>query len=284
MTSMEEESSSLLDVSLAEITFVYFDVETTGLKPQFGDRICEVAALRCKGGEELRAYHTLVNPQRPISPGAFRVNLISEEDLEHAPLFEDVADDLLDALSDGVMVAHNARFDLGFLAAELATVHYPMIDTLVVDTLTLARRYYSFPSNSLSSVARSLGFGTEQLHRALSDVRLTRQVLETFMNDLRPQGVHTLGHLLGAQGGIIPIPTVRQVPLPPAIEEALAQEGNLYIRYVSAKGEETERIVKPLRVTSLRDYVYLVAYCHMREARRVFRLDRILEMGPLHQP
>jgi len=284
MTTMEEESSSLLDMSLDEITFIYFDVETTGLKPQFGDRICEVAALRCKSGEELRAYHTLVNPQRPISPGAFQVNLISEEDLEHAPLFEDVADDLLDALSDGVMVAHNAQFDLGFLAAELAMIHYPMIDTLVVDTLTLARRCFSFSSNRLSYVARSLGFSTEHLHRALSDVRLTRQVLEAFMDDLLPQGIQTLSHLLEAQGGIVPMPAERQVPLPPAIQEALAQEGDLFIHYVSAKGEETERIVKPLRVTSLRDYVYLEAYCYMREARRIFRLDRILEMGTFLDP
>ena len=276
-----EEDRDFRDLSLHEVTFVYFDVETTGLTPCFGDRICEVAVLRCKGGEELLAYHTLVDPQRPISPGALRVNRITAEDLKGAPLFKDVADDLLNVLSGGVMVAHNAPFDLGFLAAELATLNYPMMETTVVDTLALARRCYSFHSNSLRNVARSLGFATEQLHRALSDVQLTRRVLETFVHDLQPRGVRTLGGLLDAQGGTIPMPAVRQVPLPPTIQEALAREGDLYIRYASARGEETERIVQPLRVTSRGDYIYLEAYCHLREARRVFRLDRILEMGSL---
>ncbi len=55
---MEEESASILDLSLDEITFVYFDVETTGLKPYFGDRICEVAALSCKSGEEKQCGST----------------------------------------------------------------------------------------------------------------------------------------------------------------------------------------------------------------------------------
>ena len=66
-----EHSPNLLDVPLSEVPLVYFDVETTGLKPVFGDRICEVAALRCRGTEELGAYHSLVDPQRPISPGAW---------------------------------------------------------------------------------------------------------------------------------------------------------------------------------------------------------------------
>ena len=278
-----EASPDLLNLPLSEVPFVYFDVETTGLKPMFGDRICEVAALRCRGAEELGAYHSLVDPQRPISPGAYRVNRISAEELEGAPLFKDIVEDLLEALSGSVMVAHNAPFDLGFLVAEFAMLDCPMIQMPVLDTLALARRLYFFPSNSLSNVARSLGLSTGRLHRALSDVRLTKGVLEAFIADLGPHEVRTLGDLLEAQGGAVPLPTVLQVPLPPEIQEALAQKCDLYIRYLSASGEETERIVSPLRVSGGSDYVYLEAFCHMREALRVFRLDRILEMGTLRQ-
>jgi len=272
-----------LDVPVDEVPFVYFDVETTGLNPRYGDRICEVAALRCMGGEELGRYHTLVDPRRPISPGAYRVNRITAQDLDGAPLFGDIAEDLLDALSDGVMVAHNAPFDLGFLAAELAPLGHPMIQTPVVDTLALVRRLYFFPSNSLSNVARSLGLDTGRLHRALSDVLLTRGVMEAIIADKLPYGASTLGDILEAQGGAVPVPRVHHVPLPPAIQEALAHGRDLYIRYVSASGEQTERIVRPVRVSGGPDYLYLEAYCHMREASRVFRLDRILEMGTLGQ-
>lgn len=191
----------MLSRPLNSVTFAVLDVETTGLNPFLGDRVCEIAVLRCQDGCERDRFHTLVNPRRPISPGAFAVNGIRDEDLIDEPPFEEVAAMVVDMLGDNVLVAHNAPFDLGFLASELEICRLPSLDNLVVDTLALARRYYSFPSNSLQNLAYYLGIDTECEHRALADVLTTKQVLDSFLADLGAQGVSTLGDLLQAQGG-----------------------------------------------------------------------------------
>jgi len=128
---------------------------------------------------------------------------------------------------------------------------------ITVDTLAIARNAFYFPSNALRKVANYLGLGTIQRHRALDDARLTKRVFEILTKDL--QAYH-------------------YVPLPPGIEEVLNSGGLLRIRYVSARGEETIRIIKPQRVSTYRDYIYLEAHCYLRDALRVFRLDRVLEM------
>jgi DNA polymerase III epsilon subunit family exonuclease len=127
--------STLLD----EVTFTILDVETTGLNPHFGDRICEIALLRCQGGTEISRFHSLVNPRRPISPGAFAANRIKDEDLIDAPLFSEIAATVLQVIGDSVIAAHNAPFDLAFLASELTISRLPLVDNPVVDTLALSR-------------------------------------------------------------------------------------------------------------------------------------------------
>ena len=71
--------------NLTNTTFAILDVETTGLSPAYGHRICELACLRVRDGVELDRFESLVDPGRPISPGAFRVNRITPEMLHGAP-------------------------------------------------------------------------------------------------------------------------------------------------------------------------------------------------------
>ena len=281
---MASRLSEELDRRLDDLLLVFFDVETTGLNPHFGDRVCEVAAVRCRSGRELAAYHSLVDPHREISPGAFRVNRITPTDLAGAPDFGDIARELLAMFEDAVMVAHNAPFDLGFLAAELSRLQRKVPPLIVLDTLAIARSAFHFPSNALQRVADHLDLRTKQRHRALDDVRLTARVFEILTERLRNRGVRTLADLLHWQGGEILPPPQHYTPLPPTIQEALSTDGVLRIRYVSAKGEDTTRMVKPRRVTERQDYLYLEAHCYLREALRVFRLDRILEMENVLSP
>jgi DNA polymerase III epsilon subunit family exonuclease len=266
------------DVPLGEVTFTVLDVETTGLSAHLGDRVCELALLRCRDGRELARFESLVDPGRPISPGARAVNGITDEELDGAPTFAEVSSTVLDFLEGSAIVAHNAPFDLAFLGRELDMCGCSPISNVIVDTLALARRCYRFPSNSLGSVARYLGLDTCGEHRALADVVTTRGVLERFLADLRERGATTLGQLLEAQSGHIGISRREVVSLPPQIEEVMEGGGRLRLRYVSARGEETLRTVTPLFVTPRSGHLYLVAQCHLRHEQRSFRLDRILEM------
>ena len=153
-----------MEEPLDQITFALFDVETTGLSPAYGHRICEVACIRVRAGTEMGRMESLVNPGRAISPGAFEVNRIESEILANAPIFEQIGGELLALMHDAVLVAHNAPFDLGFLAKELEIAQMPPPEGTVVDTLALSRRAFSFGSNSLSAVGRALGVLVEPAH------------------------------------------------------------------------------------------------------------------------
>jgi len=265
--------------SLSATTFAVFDVETTGLSAAYGDRVCEVGCLRVRGGVELERFESLVDPGRPVSPGAFGVNRITPEMLRGAPTFDEIAAPLLQVMAGAVLVAHNAPFDLGFLAAELEMARLPAPQSPVIDTLALARRAYAFPRNSLSAVAAALGVERPPTHRAMSDVRTTAAVLARMLRDLeRRRGIATLAQLIEAQGGAIPYPQARTLSLPPTIAEALGSGGQVRMRYVDAQGQETERVVRPLRVHGRGNKLYLVAHCYRRDALRSFRLDRVVEM------
>jgi len=264
---------------LNETTFAIFDVETTGLSPTYGHRVCEVACLRVRDGVTLDRFESLIDPRRPISPGAFRVNCITPEILRGAPTFTGVAAPLLQVMDGTVWVAHNAPFDLGFLAAELEIARLPLPENPVIDTLTLARRVFGFARNSLSAVAAALGLENSPTHRAMGDVQTTLGVLEQILWDLeRRRGITTLDQLIAFQGGSIPYPNIRALPLPPTIAEALESSGRVRMRYVDASGGETDRVVRPLRVSEERGNLYLVAHCYLRGKQRTFRLDRVLEM------
>ena len=268
------------DLLLGETPFAIFDVETTGLSPAYGHRVCEVGCLRLLGGEVVGRFESLVDPGRPVSAGAYRVNRISADMLLDAPPFEEIAKSLLAEMDSAVLVAHNAPFDLGFLAAELEIAQLLPPEGPVVDTLALSRRAYSFARNGLQAVASALGVEAGTAHRAMGDVWTTSQLLEQILLDLdRRWGVTTLDGLLDFQGGSIPYPLPHVLPLPPAISEALERRGQVHMRYVDARGQETERAVRPLRVQERNGHLYLLAHCHRAGELRTFRLDRVVEMA-----
>jgi len=274
MAAMDE-----VDWPLRETAFAVLDVETTGLNPAYGHRVCEVACLRIQDGEEIARFESLVDPKRAVSAGAFHVNHITPGMLAGAPTFEEIAGPLLALTAGAAIVAHNAPFDLGFLAAELEIAGLPPPEGVIVDTLALVRRLYHFASNSLPSVAAVMEIETRTAHRAMDDVETTWQVLRRILHDIEDRwGATTLRELVDFQGGPIPYPYARAVPLPPTIAEALDSGGRVRMRYVNAAGQETCRTVQPLRVREDRGYQYMVAFCYLKGEQRTFRLDRIIEM------
>jgi DNA polymerase III epsilon subunit family exonuclease len=271
-----------------------FDVETTGLSAAYGDRICEVGIVCARGDEIIDTYQSLVNPQRPISPGAAQVNGLSDAQVCQAPVFAEVAAEVLAHMDGATLVCHNAPFDLSFLEAELARLGLtrPPID--VLDTLDIARRYYRFRSNSLSSVAANLRIVNVQAHRALGDALTTFYVFRTFYRQLSERGV-----FLGPQGGGADVlrsrsgpngilqrntdtshhqaaPAQSEILLPPVIQAAISANKTIEIIYLDAQGNRTCRRITPRLALAQNGSVQLVAFCHLRQAERSFRLDRIV--------
>ncbi|MDO9572984.1 MAG: 3'-5' exonuclease, partial [Candidatus Omnitrophota bacterium] len=94
-----------------EVEFTIFDTETTGLKPEAGDRIVELAGLRVKGDKRIATFNTLVNSGKEISPGAFAVNKITLQMLQDAPTAQKAIPDFLEFISGSCLCSYNAEFD-----------------------------------------------------------------------------------------------------------------------------------------------------------------------------
>lgn len=268
----------MLDLPLSEIPLVFLDTETTGLSPRFGDRIVEIALVRFRGGAMENFYATLVNPERSISPGAARVHGITDAEVVDAPRFRDIALNVCAELEGAVLVAHNAPFDLNFLNHEFRWARVNAPGNLALDTLTLLRRYFRFRSNALSRVADALGIARETSHRALADVLTTRAVFEYILHELKPQSLRDLVHMQGGALAWADTEPREEIPLPPALEEALRSHRKLFLLYVDEYGGKSERWVSPVGVRMQNGYIHLRAFCHLREAERNFRLDRVVEM------
>jgi DNA polymerase-3 subunit epsilon len=153
---------------IVEFPFIAADVETTGLSPAEGHRVCEIALLRFLRGSVIDSFVSLVNPLRPIDPGARAVNGITDRMVAGAPAFPDLFPGILAFLGDDPLVFHNAPFDLSFLRAEARLAGGTWPGNRVVDTLPLARRTGRFRSHSLSAICRELGIGSG-FHRAEGD-------------------------------------------------------------------------------------------------------------------
>ncbi len=187
---------------IEEAEFVVFDLETTGLGARFGDEIIEIAGVRIKNGKVVDKFCSLVNPCRPISPGATAVNGITDEMVAGAPKISEVLPAFLEFSKGSVLVAHNTPFDMSFLLEKMKQINYRNFKEEALDTLVLSRKIHSEEkSHSLPSIRRRLNINCESEHRAMGDVAATGEILILFLDVLVKGGVRTLKDLNKFHGG-----------------------------------------------------------------------------------
>ncbi|WP_091089894.1 DEDD exonuclease domain-containing protein [Micromonospora nigra] len=187
-------------------TFVVLDLETTGGAPD-GGGITEVGAVKVRGGEELGVLATLVNPGVPIPPFITVLTGITQAMLVPAPPIEQVLPSLLEFLTDAVLVAHNAPYDVGFLKAACARHGYPWPHPRVLDTAALARRVLSrdeVPNRKLGTLAAYFRTATRPTHRALDDAKATVDVLHGLIARLGGHRVDTIGDAIEFARAVTP--------------------------------------------------------------------------------
>ena len=157
--------------------YVLLDLETTGGNPVH-DRITEIAAVRIENGQEVARWSTLVNPGCSISPFIQHLTGISNAMVRSAPGFEAVAQHLLALLDGAVLVAHNVRFDHGFLLNELARLDVALrVKTLC--TVRLSRLLYpQHKGHGLDAIMQRHGIRTLERHRAMGDVEVMQAWLQ----------------------------------------------------------------------------------------------------------
>ncbi len=185
------------DISLFDATLVVVDLETTGGSP-VDDRITEIGAVKVRGGEVIGEFATLVDPGMPIPPQIVSLTGITEAMVHDAPRDSEAFLSFLEFARGSILVAHNARFDMGFLrrCAERLHVRWPFPAPLC--TVTLARRILSrdeAPSVRLSALAELFDVTVRPTHRALDDARATVEVLHRLLERVGNQGVRTVREL-----------------------------------------------------------------------------------------
>jgi len=160
--------------------YVVLDLETTGLDRQ-GDKIIEIAMIKFKDNEVSFSTETLINPGIHIPESASRVNHIYDEDVKNAPKIEDVIEAVNEFIEDLPIVAHNASFDVSFLAREMSNAGISR-KLEYVDTISLCRKVLNLKSNSLDAVSKHLQLSREETHRAMSDSVATAEILQYCLN------------------------------------------------------------------------------------------------------
>lgn len=171
-------------VPLPQQTFVVVDLETTGGGTR-DHRILEVGAVKIERGKITDQFSTLINPQRSIPDYVTKITGINEGMITDAPLPEDIMPKLVDFIGDGVIIAHNLPYDLGFINTTLTRLGYQSLRNPTLCTLELSRFLLPHLKNhKLEDVAWNFGISIEARHRALDDAMATAQMLLHFLQML----------------------------------------------------------------------------------------------------
>jgi DNA polymerase-3 subunit epsilon len=195
-----------LGTPLADVTFVVVDLETTGGAPADAG-ITEIGAVAVRGGVVLGEFATLVNPGMPIPSFVAALTGITDATVAKAPRLPAVLPSFLEFLGSGVLVAHNAPYDVSFLTGACSRHEFPWPAPRVIDTARLARvalHRDEVRNCKLATLAAHFRASVTPTHRALDDARATVDVLHALLERTAGFGVSTLEDLQGFLSRVTP--------------------------------------------------------------------------------
>lgn len=198
--SSRERSASVQDSPLGALTYVVFDTETTGLRPDQGDEIVQIAAVRIVNGRRVEGevFDTLVNPRRAIPAASTAVHGITDAMVADAPMIETVIARFHAFAEGAVLVAHNAPFDMAFLRRlgpqQGLAFDHPILDTVLLSAVAFGQHEV----HSLDALTQRLGvtLPEEARHTAIGDTVATADAFQKLLAMLQGQGLGTFGAVL----------------------------------------------------------------------------------------
>lgn len=191
------EDEAFAHTALFDTTLVVVDLETTGGSAT-RDQITEIGAVKIRGGEVIGEFATLVDPGRPIPPQIVTLTGITTAMVHDAPRIDEVLPAFFEFARGAILVAHNARFDVGFLKQAAARQHLGWPFPAHLCTVVMARRILSrqeAPTVKLSALAELFDVAVRPTHRALDDARATVDVFHRLLERVGNQGIHTYREL-----------------------------------------------------------------------------------------
>jgi len=159
------------------------DVETTGGSSRY-HRVIEIGILRVENGKVVKKFNSLINPECVVPSFITEITGIKNSDVEDAPLFMDMQDEILELFEDAIFVAHNVGFDYSFIQNEFARIDREF-NVPRLCTVRLSRKLFKeHHHHDLSSIIRRMGLMCENRHRALDDAK----VLWEFIKKIEAMG------------------------------------------------------------------------------------------------
>lgn len=201
----------------------FVDIETTGSNPVSG-RIIEIGILRVENNILVKTYKTLINPQKYIDPFIQNLTGISPEKLQDAPTFDQIKDEIMEILQGSIFVAHNVRFDYGFLRNEFKRFDQTF-SLKHFCTVKLARLLYpGYTRYNLDSIIERFKISCENRHRAFDDAKVLWEFYQKAMTEI-PAELFAKAVNVALKRPSIPL------GISPAILESLPQSPGVYIFY-----------------------------------------------------
>ena len=160
--------------------YVVIDTETTGLNPEKGDEIIEIAAVYIINDHiyQENAFSTLINPNKKIPKKITDITGITDDMVKGCPTIDKIIPQFIDYIGNSPLIFHNAPFDLAFINKALLNTGRNPLTNRIIDTLEISREVFDENvSHSLDAVAKRLNIDIKiDRHRALGDVILTAKV------------------------------------------------------------------------------------------------------------
>ena len=173
-------------VMLETLKLAIVDVETTGISVT-GDRVIEIGVVRIEQGRVVRVFETLLDPEQRISYFIERLTGIRNEDLERAPTFGDIREELEQLLNGCTFVAHNVWFDYGLICNEFARLGRAFSAPCLCSVRLSRRLYPRFRHHGLSELIKRFSLSCPNRHRALGDAEAVWAFLQTAFEQRGPE-------------------------------------------------------------------------------------------------
>lgn len=224
-------------------SMVIVDTETTGGKAT-RDRLTEIAIIRIEQGHEVWRWSSLINPEISIPPWIEKLTGIRQEMVNSAPTFAELADEIESRLSGAVFIAHNARFDHGFIKNEFKRLgRFFKAKTLC--SVKLSRRFYpQYKRHSLDQIIKRLGVVVESRHRAMDDAAVVLRLMQTISSDYGHEEIKALVEAVLKKPSLpsyIDVQEIERLPNTPGVYRFYDDKGGLL--YVGKSVNVRDRVM-----------------------------------------
>jgi len=254
---------------------VAFDLETSGLSPLM-DEIIEIAAIKVIGSE-ISSYETLIKPKKPIPPFTTDIHGITDDMVKDSPSIGEVLPEFLEFAAGHTWVAHNSKFDVGFVVFNMHQEKIDFFDTEVFCSCKLSRKLVKGSENhKLNTLAKFFNVELENHHRALDDTMACLKIFAQTLKKVVKEREFKDGRIMN----VLDFKKTLEVDIPKnvkGIQKYLENQTPIEIKYKGGTMKGQFRPIRPVSLLPLPQGNVLYAHCLTSDIYKSFSLKKITE-------